>query len=86
METKKINDRFSFVNSYGKQGNGFFHKSGLMDNGNVIQTAKCIYANRTWEAYPYQTVNKKCVRLVIAKTTDKQDLVELNEVLKSLGD
>jgi hypothetical protein len=86
METKKINDRFSFVNSYGRTGDGFYHKSGLSDNGNVIQTAKCNYQNRTWEAYPYQTVNKKCVRLVIAKTKDENELIALNELLTKLGD
>lgn len=86
METKKINDRFSFVNSYGNNGYSFWHKSILLDNGKKMSTAKCQYENRTWESYPYQTVNKECVRLAIAKTTNERDLVELNEVLTKLGD
>lgn len=85
METKKINDRFSFVNEYGGGSLGFWHKSILVDNGVQVQKAKCDYINRTWERFPYDTVNKKCVRLLIAKTTNEQDLVELNEVLTKLG-
>lgn len=86
MEVKKINDRFSFVNEYKSKRSGFNHISTLLDNGIEIQSAKCCYENRTWERFPYDTVNKKCVRLVIAKTTNEQDLFELNEVLTKLGD
>lgn len=87
METKKINDRFSFDNE-ATSGirHGFYHTSRFIKDGKRIAFVTCEYENRTWEAYPFQTAMKKAVREVIAKTTNEQDLVELNEVLTKLGD
>lgn len=35
---------------------GFRHEAVLFHRGNQIASAKCHYLNRTWEAYPYESV------------------------------
>ena len=59
MELKKfeINGKeVQFVNSWRKTRNGFAHDSTMFIDGCKYGVATCTYWNRTWEAYPYQTV------------------------------
>ena len=65
METKKINDRFSFVNEAKNTRNGFSHKSTLFQNDVNIGSGSCQYLNRTWESYRFQTSMKECVHNII---------------------
>jgi len=40
-----------FVNNYGATRNGFYHKSKLYFNGELLSEARASYLNRTWESY-----------------------------------
>jgi len=61
----KINDKISVVARYEKTRNGFRHVADLYVNGELIDSAKVNYLNRTWEVYDFQTVLQK----VIEKTS-----------------
>ncbi len=50
---------------------GFRHIAVLHKNGYEIARAKCLYQNRTWEAYEFETVLLKLVDDFIAQC-DKQ--------------
>jgi hypothetical protein len=65
METKKINDRFSFVNEWKSTRNGFSHKSTLIEGTTHQWHETCQYLNRTWESYSFRTSMKKCVSCFI---------------------
>jgi hypothetical protein len=54
-----------FVNNYGVTRSGFYHKSKLYFNGELLSEARASYLNRTWESYTYQTVMKDAVRNAI---------------------
>lgn len=74
METKKINDRFSFENSFKGTRSGFNHHSNFYDGLQRIGSATCQYLNRTWESYSYQTSMKKSVRNAI--DNEHEQLIE----------
>ena len=54
-----------FLNNYGATRNGFYHKSKLYLNGELLSEARASYLNRTWESYRYQSVMKQAVRNAI---------------------
>jgi hypothetical protein len=54
-----------FINTSGNTRSGFFHKSKLYFNGELLAEARASYLNRTWEAYTYQSVMKQAVRNAI---------------------
>ena len=65
MELKKfkINGKaVEFVNAYRNTRSGFAHDSTIFINNCQYGTATCIYYNRTWERYCYQSVMRKLVR------------------------
>jgi hypothetical protein len=65
MELKKfkINGKaIEFVNAYRNTRSGFAHDSTIFINNCQYGTATCIYYNRTWERYCYQSVMRKLVR------------------------
>ena len=65
MELKKfkINGKaIEFVNAYRNTSSGFAHDSTVFINNCQYGKATCIYYNRTWERYCYQTVMEKLVR------------------------
>jgi hypothetical protein len=57
----KINDKISVVARYEKTRSGFKHVADLYINGNLVDSAKVTYINRTWESYDYETVLKKLI-------------------------
>lgn len=64
MEIKKlvINDReVEFVNQSRGTRTGFAHDTVLFIDGYERANATCIYYNRTWERYAYQTVMRRAV-------------------------
>lgn len=73
METKKINDRFSFVNESKGNRSGFYHRSVLLQNGIQIWEEKCQYYNRTWESYQFQSSMRSCVYSAIEN--EKKDVL-----------
>ncbi len=75
-----------FKNSYGSTRNGFYHKSKLYINGELLSEARASYLNRTWEAYTYQTVMKDAVRNAIeneiAEEKSKRQIKRLTKTLR----
>ena len=75
-----------FINNYGSTRSGFFHKSKLVYNGEIISEARASYLNRTWESYPYQSVMKQAVRNAIdneiAEEKNKRQIKRLTKSLK----
>jgi len=75
METKKINDRFSFENCYVSTRSGFKHTSVLYDGFKSIGLATCHYLNRTWERYPFQSSMQQAIHNTIER--EKTDILDL---------
>ena len=68
MELKKfiIDGReVEFVNAYRNTRTGFAHDSNLFIDGRNYGDATCIYYNRTWECYTYQSVMQKLIHNLI---------------------
>ena len=72
METKVISlngDTFRFecerINWHSR---GFAHVCTLFRNGHEMCSERAEYLNRTWEAYPYQTVMLMCTKKVADNT------------------
>ena len=61
MQLFKINDKFTIVCEAKSTRNGFKHVATLFCNGSGIETNKCCYLNRTWEAWRFQTVVLDCI-------------------------
>lgn len=38
---------------------GFKHEATVLYNGRVVDVEKCIYYNRTWESFEYESVLRK---------------------------
>ena len=65
MEIREINQKYKFVNDWGYNRSGFYHKSTLLRNNVEIAYSKIQYYNRTWETYPYQTSMTRAVDSII---------------------
>lgn len=74
METKKINDRFSFVNESKGNRSGFYHRSVLLENGCHLWEEKTQYYNRTWESYQFQSSMRNCLYSLIE--SEKKDVLD----------
>jgi hypothetical protein len=86
MAIHKINDRISFETSFRNEPGGFVHSATLFINNERMTRQHCHWGNRTWEAYPYQSVMKKCLKFVIARTVDEDKRIEYTKALNLLGD
>ena len=75
-----------FINNYGSTRSGFFHKSELFYNSELLSEARASYLNRTWESYPYQSVMKQAVRNAIeneiAEEKSKRQIKRLTKQLR----
>lgn len=75
-----------FINNYGSTRSGFFHKSKLFFEGELIGEARASYLNRTWESYPYQSVMKQAVRNAIeweiARIKEEKGIKRLTKKLR----
>lgn len=70
MNIKKING-YLFLNEFGENKNGFYHKTILKDKiGNMIADCKMNCIDITCEDYTFQSVMKKCVYNLIEKKFD----------------
>jgi len=56
MKTFKLNDQYTIECEWVNRESGFKHIATLLKDGYEIDTAKCLYENRTWEAYEYESV------------------------------
>jgi len=65
----KINDKITVVARREKTRNGFKHVADLYIDGDLMDSTKVNYLNRTWESYDYQSA---LIRL-IEKTTYLSD-------------
>ena len=74
MSSKRINDRFSFVNESKGNRSGFYHRSILLENGLQINEVKCQYYNRTWESYQFQLSMTQCIYSAIEQK--KKDILD----------
>jgi|SRR3990172_2656287 len=57
----KINDKITVVARYEKTRNAFRHIADLYINGELVDSAKIPYQNRTWESYDFQSVLQKLI-------------------------
>jgi hypothetical protein len=74
-----------FVNNYGATRSGFYHKSKLYFNGELLSEARASYLNRTWEAYTYQSVMKQAVRNAIeSEVLAEKSKRQIKRLTKSL--
>ena len=67
MEEKTIilnGDKFVFVCRRKSVSGGFCHLCTLLKNDSEVASESVRYYNRTWEAYPFQTVMLKCARKI----------------------
>ena len=74
MEIRKITvngNEYEFVNSSRSTRTGFAHDTTLFKNGYEIGRATCIYYNRTWECYRYQTVMQRCIKNIEENRYDR---------------
>jgi len=76
MRIFKITKEIEVVCRSEKTRNGFRHLATLLKDGREIQDGKCVYLNRTWERYTFQSVLYEVVRKalknkVISETEEK---------------
>ena len=56
MKVFRLNNTYSIVCESQSTRSGFRHIATLMQNGRELDSTKMTYINRTWEAYPFQSV------------------------------
>ena len=61
MQEFKLNEKFSIVCESQNRRGGFKHVATLLEDGQEIDTAKCLYVNRTWERFTYASVLAKMI-------------------------
>lgn len=64
METYTINKDLK-IEAWGyKTSRSWGHKARAIYQGREVASAKCVYQNRTWEEYTYQSVMKKLIGIL----------------------
>lgn len=58
-----------------KTRNGFAHKCEMSINGVYFTDVKINYYNRTWEAYPFQTVIKNAVYDLLNELYEETEMI-----------
>ena len=61
MKIFKLDEQYEVVCNWEKTRNGFRHIAVLHSNGTEVARAKCVYYNRTWESYEYESVLIKII-------------------------
>ena len=61
---KDFSKKLSFVCESFSNSKNWGHKATAYYNGVEVGTTKCIYQNRTWEVYQYQTVMMSLVHVL----------------------
>ena len=65
MKLFEVTDKATIVCRSENTRSGFRHLATLMIDGSEVDSAKCCYQNRTWEAYTFQSV----IHSLLDKTT-----------------
>lgn len=78
MTTIKLNDEYTVVCEYQKRRGGFKHVAVLLKNGDEIDRTKCLYVNRTWERFTYQSVLCKIIDKCFESPEREQFLAIIN--------
>jgi len=89
MKTFRINDEYEVVCRFEKTRSGFRHLAHLMRNGSEVDSAKCCYQNRTWEAFEFESVIEKMLSKtdIISKEEQERFLARLRgEDLERVND
>ena len=62
LKEKEVNGiKFHLVARSWSTSRAWGHIADLYRNGELVNTVKCRYYNRTWECYQYQSVIKSCL-------------------------
>lgn len=61
MQEFKLNDEYTVVCESMSRRGGFKHVATLLKNGSEVDSAKCLYVNRTWERFCYASVLYKLI-------------------------
>jgi len=61
MREFKLSDEYSVNCVTLNSRSGFKHVATLLKNGEDIATTKCLYFNRTWERFQYESVLCKLI-------------------------
>lgn len=73
MELRKMQidgKEVEFVNACRNTRSGFAHDTTMFIDGRQREQATCIYYNRTWECYTYQSVMQSAVYHMITNRKD----------------
>lgn len=74
LKEKEINGRkYHLVAKSWRNSRGWGHECDLYIDGDLYNTVRIRYYNRTWEAYPYQSVMIKCLESYRNELLDRQD-------------
>jgi len=61
MRIFTLDNIYSVVCNYESTRSGFRHLATLCSNGQSVAKAKCLYVNRTWECYEFESVLVKII-------------------------
>ena len=61
-----------FINTWRGTGSGFAHETELYIDGWKAAEARCLYINRTWERYSYQSVMLEAVHQLQEEETARE--------------
>jgi hypothetical protein len=61
MQSFILNDEYTVVCTWEPRRGGFRHVAVLLRNGSEVDRTKCLYVNRTWERFTYQSVLCKII-------------------------
>ncbi len=79
MRLEKINKQLTFGLHAEYTRSGFKHTAILFKSDREVCSATCHYINRTWEAYPFDTV--KSVLLNKGKNMSAHDCIQVKKFL-----
>ena len=66
MKIFKLSEVYSVICNWKSTRYGFKHEAILCKNGQELGRAKCLYYNRTWERYEYESVLQEVVEKFFA--------------------
>jgi len=61
MKLFKLSEVYNVMCNWKRTRYGFKHEAVLLKNGQELGRAKCLYYNRTWERFEYESVLQEVV-------------------------
>lgn len=71
FKTNANGNEYEFVCDFNNTRNGFNHTCELFVNGNSESYGKCVYCNRTWEKYTYQSVMFRAINNLLEELEER---------------